>query len=133
MRLNPEQMGSMLLSVIFILVILSALMAAMVTLSGQSSRQLVYEVQALKARLAAEAVLERQVFASLTAIDAPAVVSKDDESPMTVNGCVAFIKSLDGPTLAEGTSLNQVSVVASGECEGSGLTVIRNIEVEVIK
>ncbi|MCT7656527.1 hypothetical protein MBH78_21675 [Oceanimonas sp. NS1] len=47
---------------LFILLILSALMAAMVTLSGQSSRQLVYETLVLKARLVAESVLEQKVF-----------------------------------------------------------------------
>ncbi|MBR9830217.1 MAG: hypothetical protein GYB41_16540 [Oceanospirillales bacterium] len=123
----------MLLSVLFILLVLAMLMAGLATLSSQSSQQLVYEVQALKARLAAETVLERQVFALLEKIDAPKVVSENSGPSMIVNGCNAFIKELDGPILEDGTGLSQVSVIATGQCEGSGLTVIRNIEVEVIK
>ncbi|WP_346350554.1 hypothetical protein N2M06_08595 [Oceanimonas sp. AH20CE76] len=125
MRLNP-QAGSMLVSIIFIIVILSGLMAAMVTLSGQSSRQLVYEVQALKARLAAESVLEQQIYAVLDKdnFDAAKVVDKD--SPLSVNGCDAYIHSIT----PAGTSQRQI--ISTGSCTGSGLTVVRNIEVEVI-
>lgn len=123
MRLNP-QAGSMLVSIIFIIVILSGLMAAMATLSGQSSRQLVYEVQALKARLAAESVLEQQIYAVLGNFNAAKVVDKD--SPLSVNGCDAYIHSITPP----GTSQRQI--ISTGTCTGSGLTVVRNIEVEVI-
>ncbi|WP_019933792.1 hypothetical protein [Oceanimonas smirnovii] len=123
MRLNP-QAGSMLVSIIFIIVILSGLMAAMVTLSGQSSRQLVYEVQALKARLAAESVLEQQIYAVLDNFNADKVVDKD--SPFFVNGCDAYIHSITP------AGALQRQIISTGTCTGSGLTVVRNIEVEVI-
>lgn len=125
MRLNP-QAGSMLVSIIFIIVILSGLMAAMVTLSGQSSRQLVYEVQALKARLAAESVLEQQIYAVLGTdnFNADKVVDKD--SPFSVNGCDAYIHSITP------AGALQRQIISTGSCTGSGLTVVRNIEVEVI-
>ncbi|MDV2858632.1 hypothetical protein [Oceanimonas sp. CAM02] len=123
MRLNP-QAGSMLVSIIFIIVILSGLMAAMVTLSGQSSRQLVYEVQALKARLAAESVLEQQIYAVLDNFNADKVVDKD--SPFFVNGCDAYIHSITP------AGALQRQIISTGSCTGSGLTVVRNIEVEVI-
>ncbi|WP_232821265.1 hypothetical protein [Oceanimonas marisflavi] len=106
------------------MLILSALMAAMVILSGQSSRQLVYEVQALKARLAAEAVLEQKVFALLSDIDAREAVENN------VNGCDA---NAIVPTSNKEAGVTQVNVIATGTCTGSGLTVIRNIEVEVIE
>lgn len=123
MRLN-SQAGSMLVSIIFIIVILSGLMAAMVTLSGQSSRQLVYEVQALKARLAAESVLEQQIYAVLDNFNADKVVDKD--SPFFVNGCDAYIHSITP------AGALQRQIISTGTCTGSGLTVVRNIEVEVI-
>ncbi len=124
MRLNPQQAGSMLLSVLFIMLILSALMAAMVTLSGQSSRQLVYEVQAFKARLAAEAVLERKVYDLLRSFGNSAAVST------LVAGCEGKASG-SVPTINAGVT--QVRVIATGTCTSSSLTVIRNIEVEVIK
>lgn len=123
MRLNPQQAGSMLLSVLFIMLILSALMAAMVTLSGQSSRQLVYEVQAFKARLAAEAVLERKVYDLLSFGNSAAVST-------LVAGCEGKAGG-SVPTINAGVT--QVRVIATGTCTSSSLTVIRNIEVEVIK
>ncbi|WP_181256273.1 hypothetical protein [Zobellella taiwanensis] len=124
MRLNPQQAGSMLLSVLFIMVILSALMAAMVTLSGQSSRQLVYEVQALKARLTAESLLERKVFDLLNTIT--------QIEPITANiaGCEG---EASGSAPRETAGVTQVRVIATGTCTGSGLTVVRHIEVEVIE
>ncbi|WMC12293.1 hypothetical protein PU634_08005 [Oceanimonas pelagia] len=114
----------MLLSVIFIMLILSGLMAATVTLSGQSSRQLVYEVQALKARLAAEAVLERKVYDLLGSFGNSAAVST------TIAGCEGKASG-SVPTINDGVT--QVRVIATGTCTGSGLTVVRNIGVEVIE
>lgn len=111
----------MLLSVLFIMVILGLLMAAVATLSNQSSQQLVYEVQSLKARLAAESILEKQVLASLNEINSDEV---DNEE---INGCKASIKSLK-PEVPS----TQVNIIATGECKAAQLTVVRNIEVEVI-
>ena len=118
----------MLLSVLFIILVLAGLMAGLATLSGQSSQQLVYEVQALKARLAAEAVLERQVFVMLDKIDADMVVTS--AAPATINQCQAYIDKLEPQSSALAT---QVRIISSGTCIGSGLTVVRNIEVEVIE
>lgn len=120
--MNPEQRGSMLLSVIFIILIMAALMAGMVTLSGQSSRQLVYEAQALKARLAAEAALEQKVFELLGNID-----HEDPIAPLLVSGCQGTAG------IGRVTSSTQKSVLATGECASPALTVIRHIEVEVIE
>ncbi|MFP2769486.1 type IV pilus modification PilV family protein [Oceanisphaera sp. KMM 10153] len=124
--LCPGQRGSMLLSVLFIILVLAALMAGLATLSSQSSQQLVYEVQALKARLAAESVLEKQVFALLNSIDADVVSEEDD-----MNGCSAYI--VDPLNRAEAAGIKQVNVTAVGNCDSGQLTVIRNIEVEVIE
>lgn len=118
-----QQQGSMLISVLFIIVVLGGLMAAMSTLSSQSSQQLVYEVQALKARLIAESVLEQQVYASLNNVNAVAVHTEG--SKYSANGCSAYIRPLAPQT-------NQVNIIATGECSTGQLTVIRNIEVEVI-
>ena len=101
-------------------------MAGLATLSSQSSQQLVYEVQALKARLAAESVLEKQVFALLNSIDADVISDEDD-----MGGCSAHI--VDPLNRAEDTGIKQVNVTAVGNCRASQLTVIRNIEVEVIE
>ena len=121
-RFNQRQQGSMLISVLFIMVILAALMAAIATLTNQSSQQLVYEVQALKARLDAESALEKQIFILLGDINAPAVTQS------SVNGCNAVVSTLNPPA----TPRKQVNIIASGECSTGQLTVIRNIEVEVI-
>ncbi|MDP5291774.1 hypothetical protein Q9290_05660 [Oceanimonas sp. CHS3-5] len=129
--MHPEvsrQHGSMLISVLFIMLILSGLMATMVTLSGQSSRQLVYETLALRARLAAEAVLEQQIFATLDNIDADMVVTSS--APAIINQCQAHVQDLQKPS---GGAATQVKIITTGNCSGSGLTVVRNIEVEVIE
>ncbi|MBL1377209.1 hypothetical protein JKV55_07665 [Zobellella sp. CGMCC 1.18722] len=112
----------MLLSVIFIILVMAALMAGMATLSGQSSRQLVYEAQVLKARLVAEAALEQKVFELLGNID-----HEDPIAPLLVSGCqgTAEVGQVISPT--------QKSVLATGECASPALTVIRHIEVEVIE
>ncbi|MGB5855239.1 MAG: hypothetical protein WBH20_08290 [Oceanisphaera sp.] len=118
---KQRQQGSMLISVLFMILVLGGLMAAMSTLSNQSSQQLVYEVQALKARLAAESILEQQVLASLDEINSDKVNDKE------INGCNASIKSLkpEAPR-------TQVNIIATGQCSTGQLAVIRNIEVEVI-
>lgn len=117
-----RQQGSMLLSVLFIMVVLGALMAAIATLTSQSSQQLVYEVQALKARLDAESALEKQIFILLDNINAPAVTQS------SVNGCEAVISTLNPAVIPR----KQVNIIATGECSTGQLTVIRNIEVEVL-
>ena len=122
--IRSSQRGSMLLSVLFIILVLASLMAGLATLSSQSSQQLVYEVQALKARLAAESVLEQQVFLLLDDIQASAAV------PTKVGGCDGDV-SVSVPNTAAGVT--QVNVIAKGTCNTGQLTVIRNIEVEVIK
>lgn len=118
----------MLLSVIFIILVMAALMAGMATLSSQSSQQLVYEVQALKARLVAESALEQKVFELLADINASAAVTTE------MDGCVAETKTKTSPpaTVAE-TGTTQVNVTATGTCSTGPMTVIRNIEVEVIE
>ena len=132
MRLSQHQTGSMLLSVLFLILLLSVFMAGMVMLSSQSSQQLVYEVQSLKARLAAESILEKQVYASLEDITAVAVYS--EEEPYEDNaGCSAYIYRFVDPENNDNTENNQrVNIIARGECSSSQLTVIRNIEVEVL-
>ncbi|WP_319784263.1 hypothetical protein [Oceanisphaera sp. IT1-181] len=127
-RRHARQRGSMLISVIFIILVMGALMAGLATLSNQSSQQLVYEVQAFKARLAAESILEKQIFVSLANISAPKVAVEG--TPAVINGCDAYIKSIDtdGETLTK-----QINISATAKCESDQLTVIRNIEVEVIK
>ena len=123
---RPIQRGSMLLSVLFIILVLAGLMAGLATLSSQSSQQLVYEVQALKARLAADAVLEQKVFVLLDDIEASGAVT-------------TIVANCDGDARVSktntdtSTGITQVNVISTGKCEGSGLTVIRNIEVEVIE
>lgn len=125
-----RQRGSMLISVLFIMVVLAGLMAAMSTVSSQSSQQLVYEVQALKARLAAESILEKQIFVSLNEITTssftPTQVTIESEK---INGCDTKIHPLELITVDE---VNKLNIIASGECRTGQLTVIRNIEVEVI-
>lgn len=127
MSLKRRQQGSMLISVLFIMIILAGLMAAMSTLSNQSSQQLVYEAQALKARLAAEAVLEQQIYAQLKDIDAEAVYKKNNA--LQLDDCEAYVADLKPFT---GTQRTQVNIIATGECSTGQLTVTRNIEVEVI-
>ena len=117
----------MLVSVLFIMIILAGLMAAMSTLSNQSSQQLVYEVQALKARLAAESVLEQQIYVLLKDIEAEAVYKKNNAQQ--VDGCEAYIANLESSI---GIQRKQVNIIATGECSTGQLTVTRNIEVEVI-
>ncbi|OIN14016.1 hypothetical protein BFR47_08930 [Oceanisphaera psychrotolerans] len=114
----------MLLSVLFIILVMAALMAGMATLSGQSSQQLVYEALALKARLAAESVLEQKVFELLDVITASSAVTTD------VAGCTGIAMVPESSTSA---GVTQVNVIATGTCNTGQLTVIRNIEVEVIE
>ncbi|MBU3824817.1 MAG: hypothetical protein H9917_08325 [Candidatus Oceanisphaera merdipullorum] len=112
----------MLISVLFIMVVLAALMAAIATLTSQSSQQLVYEVQALKARLDAESTLEKQIFVLLDDINEPAVTQS------SINGCEAVTSTLSPAA----TPRKQVNIITTGKCNTGQLTVIRNIEVEVI-
>ncbi|MGO1246814.1 MAG: hypothetical protein ACTH2P_00495 [Oceanisphaera sp.] len=121
-QLAHKQSGSMLISVLFMIVVLGGLMAAMSTLSNQSSQQLVYEVQALKARLVAESVLEQQMYASLADINAAKV--HEVTNTFQDAGCTAYIQTLE-------KVLTQVNIIATGTCSTGQLTVIRNIEVEV--
>ena len=126
MSLKRRQQGSMLISVLFIMIILAGLMAAMSTLSNQSSQQLVYEAQALKARLAAEAVLEQQIKAQLDKlIGALDIEVHDKNNPLQLDKCTAYIVDLH-------RKFTQVNIIATGECSTGQLTVTRNIEVEVI-
>ena len=123
-----HQKGSMLISVLFMIVVLGGLMAAISTLSNQSSQQLVYEVQALKARLVAESGLEQQMYASLANIGADAVYK--ESTPYTDDlGCGAYIRPLS-PQLIP--LPKRVNIVATGQCSTGQLTVVRNREVEVI-
>lgn len=117
-----RQTGSMLISVLFMIVVLGGLMAAMSTLTSQSSQQLVYEVQALKARLDAESALEKQIFILLDDINKPKVTQP------SVNGCETVMNTLNPDT----TPRKQVNIIAAGKCSSGQLTVIRNIEVEVV-
>ncbi|MBM7454757.1 Tfp pilus assembly protein PilX [Oceanisphaera litoralis] len=121
---RSTQRGSMLLSVLFIMLVLAALMAGLATLSSQSSRQLVYEVQAFKARLAAESVLEQKVFELLGDSNSSAAVTTE------VAGCAGIARVPESSTDA---GVTQVNVIATGTCNTGQLTVIRNIEVEVIE
>ncbi|GAA3530596.1 hypothetical protein [Zobellella aerophila] len=118
--------GSMLLSVIFIILVMAALMTGLARLSGQSSQQLVYEAQALNARLAAESALERKVFELLADINASAAVTTE------IRGCAAEAETGPRHTVDE-TGTIQINVVAKGSCSTGPITVIRNIEVEVIE
>lgn len=120
------QRGSMLLSVVFIMLVLGLLMAAVVTLSNQSSQHLVYEVQALKARFAAEAVLEKQVYLQLASITAD--VAHDQDNPLPVADCSGVVQIEN-----EQESQGRVNILATGQCATGQLTVIRNIEVEVVE
>lgn len=118
-----RQQGSMLVSVLFIMVIMALLMTSLATLTSQSSQQFIYEVQSLKARLAAESLLEQQVFISLDDINAEQL---DD---IELAGCDASL------TLQRSEALvipQQVHITATGKCSTSSLEVLRNIEVEVI-
>ena len=120
---KPYQQGSMLISVLFMILIMAVLMAGMVTLSSQSSQQLVYEVQSLKTRLVAESILERQAFVLLNDINAAQVPNE------SIGSCEGYIARLD----SNGTiTPRQVNITATGKCATARLTVIRNIEVEVI-
>lgn len=120
MRLSQQQTGSMLLSVLFLILLLSVFMAGMVMLSSQSSQQLVYEVQSLKARLAAESILEKQVYALLSQ-DA-----EEEVAEITINNCQATVK------IPDDDELRQIEVIANGTCKQGAFTVTRNIAVEVI-
>ena len=125
---RSSQRGSMLLSVLFIILVLAGLMAGLATLSSQSSQQLVYEAHALKARLAAEAVLEQKVFVLLDDIDASGAIET------TIGGCKAeAVTKKSSPEAMVDTGVTQVNVIATGTCTTGQLTVIRNIEVEVIE
>lgn len=121
-----KQNGSMLVSVLFIIVIMAVLMAGMSTLAGQSGQQFVYEVQSLKTRLVAESILERQVFVLLEDIDTGVVTG--EHGIKNINGCEVHIEKTDsGDTMPK-----QVNITATGKCATGQLTVLRNIEVEVI-
>ena len=127
-RINHyRQRGSMLISVLFIMVVLGALMAAIATLTSQSSQQLVYEVQALKARLVAESVLEKEIFTQLEQLNTDKVHIDEDGKRFELSGCTGYIFQLND------SAPNKINVIASGTCSTGELTVMRNIEVEVIE
>lgn len=121
-----RQTGSMLISVVFIILIMAILMAGMSILTRQSSQQVIYEVQSLKSRLVAESILEAQVFMTLEDINAEAIASKS--APEEIAGCEAYIELKD----SNDTIPKQVNITATGQCATGQLTVLRNIEVEVI-
>lgn len=94
-------------------------------LSSQSSQQLVYEVQSLKARLTAESILEKQVYMLLS----PGAEEEIKEvADITINNCQAKVKT----TPSDGNELRQIKAIATGTCEQGAFTVKRNIAVEVI-
>lgn len=126
MRRKQSQLGSMLLSVLFIILILSVFMAAMAMLSSQSSQQLVYEVQSLKARLAAESILEKQIYALLDPN-----TEEEVEEVIPINNCQATVEHGE-LRQSDGDELRQIEVIATGTCEQGAFTVTRNIAVEVI-
>lgn len=121
-----NQQGSMLISVLFILVIMGGLMAALTTVSNQSAQQLVYEVQAFKARISAEAMLEEQVFYTLGDIETSAIAKHD--APREYRGCQGYIEDIK----VSEHQPKQVNITATGTCRTGHMTVLRNIEVEVI-
>lgn len=98
-------------------------MAGMVMLSSQSSQQLVYEVQSLKARFAAESILEKQVY-MLLSLGAEEEIKKAGD--IKINNCQANVK------IPDDDELRQIEVIATGTCEQGAFTVTRNIAVEVI-
>ena len=128
MRLSQHQTGSMLLSVLFLILLLSVFMAGMVMLSSQSSQQLVYEVQSLKARLTAESILEKQVYALLSPGAEEEIKKVDD---ITINNCQATVEHGE-LRQSDGDELRQIEVIAIGTCKQGAFTVKRNIAVEVI-
>ena len=103
-------------------------MAGMVMLSSQSSQQLVYEVQSLNARLAAESILEKQVYTLLSQDTEEEEEEEEKEEVITINNCQANVKT----TPSDGNELRQIKVITTGTCKQGAFTVKRNIAVEVI-
>lgn len=124
--MHSSQGGSILLSCIFMMVLMAALMAAMVTLTGHSSRAVAYETLALRARLTAESALERAVFEQLAAPVGTTIAPLEFDH----GGCTAVAEAvLQSPV--NGEEIHYIK--ASGRCAGGDLRVQRTLEVEVIK
>lgn len=100
-------------------------MAGMVMLSSQSSQQLVYEVQSLKARLTAESILEKKVYTLLSQD------TEEEVADITINNCQATVEHGE-LRQSDGNELRQIKAIATGTCEQGAFTVTRNIAVEVI-
>ncbi|MBR9830475.1 MAG: hypothetical protein GYB41_17895 [Oceanospirillales bacterium] len=121
--------GSMLISVIFMMLLMAVLMSAMVTLTNQSSRNLAYETMALRARLAANGVLEQAIYQQM----APAQDTAIDDIELDINGCNA---SAGVPADVRPQNINNETLYyirATGSCGSNELEVVRTLEVEVIR
>lgn len=119
--------GSMLISVIFMMLLMAVLMSAMVTLTNQSSRNLAYETMALRARLAVDSVLEQAIYRQM-AQDTPIAGIELD-----INGCSA---SAGVPDAVPPQNINNETLYyirATGRCGSNEMNVVRTLEVEVIK
>ncbi|WP_116473298.1 hypothetical protein [Zobellella maritima] len=124
--MNPSIRGSMLISVIFMILLMAVLMSAMVTLTNQSSRNLAFETMALRARLAADSVLENAIYQQMaTAQDTPIA-----DIELEINGCSA------NAGVQQSMNINNETLYyirATGNCGSNALNVVRSLEVEVIK
>lgn len=118
--------GSMLISVLFMILLMSVLMSAMVTLSNQSSRNLAFETMALRARLAADSVLENAIHQQM----APAQDTPIVDIELDINGCNANA-GVQQSMIINNETLYYIR--ATGSCGSNELQVVRTLEVEVIK
>ncbi|GHA12080.1 hypothetical protein [Oceanisphaera arctica] len=118
--------GSMLISVIFMMLLMAVLMSAMVSLTNRSSRNLAYETMALRARLAADSVLENAIYQQM----APAQDTSIADIELDINGCSA------NAGVNKSMNINTETLYyirATGSCGSNELNVVRTLEVEVIK
>jgi hypothetical protein len=127
--MSNKQGGSMLLSVIFMIIVVGAIMAMMVTLTSQSSSNQAYEVISLRAKLAAESALEQAIYEQLGS-DAPVQV------PSFQLGATGYdCRGSASSQSAAVSTLQLFYIIASGACgtENNDMHVVRTVEVEVIK
>lgn len=133
-----RQSGAMLAMSIFILVVVSLLISTMTDLFQTSSQGVIYEVQGIRAGLAANAGLERQLYrvarqnqdCSVLDGDSMTLSSIQSLANCTINlGC----SELNVPADAQSNASIFISLNAVANCQGGTFSVRRAIEAQYRK
>ncbi len=130
--------GAMLVMAIFILIVISLLMSSMTRLFQNASQGVIYEVQGLRANLAANAGVERQLYRAVRQNESCATLDNDlltlANIPSLANCQIALAcVVLSVPGDAQANAAVYVNLQAVADCQGGDFAVQRAIETQFRK